>query len=75
VRENFRYGGEIMKVNEGALDRVLRVLVGAGILSLAFVGPQTPWAYLGIIPILTGLVGFCPAYALFGINTCGVKRN
>jgi len=59
-----------MKVNEGALDRVLRVLVGAGIVSLAFVGPQTPWAYLGFIPILTGLVGFCPAYALFGINTC-----
>jgi hypothetical protein len=59
-----------MKVNEGALDRVLRVLVGAGIVSLAFIGPQTPWAYLGFIPILTGLVGFCPAYALFGISTC-----
>lgn len=64
-----------MKTNEGTIDRVLRVIFGAGILSLAFVGPQTPWAYLGAIPLATGLVGFCPAYALFGINTCGVKRS
>jgi hypothetical protein len=64
-----------MKVNEGAIDRILRVVVGAGILSLAFIGPQTPWAYLGAIPLLTGIVGFCPAYALMGINTCGVRRT
>ncbi|MEZ6024399.1 MAG: DUF2892 domain-containing protein [Hyphomonadaceae bacterium] len=64
-----------MKVNEGIIDRGLRVVVGAGILSLAFVGPQTPWAYLGVIPLLTGVVGFCPAYALFGINTCGVRKS
>ena len=63
-----------MKINEGALDRILRVLVGAGVLSLAFIGPQTPWAYLGIIPLATGLIGFCPAYALLGINTCGVRK-
>lgn len=63
-----------MKANEGALDRVLRVLVGAGVLSLAFIGPQTPWAYLGAIPLLTGLVGFCPLYAVLGINTCGVRK-
>lgn len=63
-----------MKVNEGGLDRVVRVIVGLGILSLAFVGPQTPWAYLGAIPLLTGIVGFCPAYALLGINTCGVRK-
>jgi hypothetical protein len=64
-----------MKANEGAIDRVLRVLVGAGILSLAFIGPQTPWAYLGVIPLLTGLVGFCPLYAVLGINTCGVRKS
>jgi hypothetical protein len=63
-----------MKVNEGGLDRVLRVIVGLGVLSLAFVGPQTPWAYLGAIPLLTGIVGFCPLYALLGINTCGVRK-
>lgn len=59
-----------MATNEGTLDRVLRVIVGLAILSLAFIGPQTPWAYFGLIPLLTGLVGFCPAYALFGIRTC-----
>ena len=58
-----------MATNEGTLDRALRVIVGLAILSLAFIGPQTPWAYLGLIPLLTGLVGFCPAYALFGIRT------
>ena len=61
--------------NEGTIDRVIRVAVGVGVLSLAFVGPQTPWAYLGVIPLVTGLVGFCPAYALFGIRTCPVKRE
>ena len=59
-----------MPINEGGLDRVLRVIAGLGIISLAFVGPQTPWAWLGLVPLLTGLVGFCPAYALFGIRTC-----
>lgn len=63
-----------MKANEGALDRIVRVIAGAGILSLAFVGPQTPWAYLGVIPLLTGIVGFCPLYAVLGFNTCPVKR-
>jgi len=45
------------------------ILVGIGILSLAFVGPQSPWAYLGVVPLLTGLVGWCPPYALLGIGT------
>ncbi len=63
-----------MKTNEGAVDRVLRVLVGAGVLSLAFIGPQTPWAYLGAIPLITGLVGWCPVYALLGVNTCGARK-
>lgn len=63
-----------MKVNEGLVDRILRVVVGAGVLSLAFIGPQTPWAYLGLIPLATGLVGFCPLYAVLGINTCPVRK-
>ena len=63
-----------MKINEGALDRVLRVVVGAGLLSLVFVGPQTPWGYLGIIPLATGLIGFCPLYTVLGINTCGARK-
>lgn len=59
-----------MKVNEGALDRIVRVVVGIGILSLAFIGPKTPWGYLGILPLATGIIGWCPAYAPFGISTC-----
>jgi Protein of unknown function (DUF2892) len=63
-----------MKTNEGTIDRALRIVVGVGVLSLAFVGPQTPWGYLGIVPLATGLIGWCPLYALIRINTCPAKR-
>jgi hypothetical protein len=63
-----------MKLNEGSTDRILRVVVGIALLSLAFIGPKTPWAYLGVIPLLTGIIGFCPLYAILGINTCGVRK-
>lgn len=59
-----------MKKNVGGIERIIRTAAGFGILSLAFVGPQTAWAYLGIIPLITGLTGFCPPYALLGIKTC-----
>jgi hypothetical protein len=59
-----------MKKNEGSVDRLLRVIVGAVILSLAFVGPKSPWAYLGLVPLVTGLVGWCPLYALLGLSSC-----
>ncbi len=59
--------------NEGTIDRTLRVLVGLAILSLAFVGPKSPWAYLGLLPIVTGLLGSCPAYTLLGLSTCPMK--
>jgi hypothetical protein len=63
-----------MKLNEGTVDRILRVIVGIAVLSLAFIGPKTPWAYLGAIPLLTGLIGFCPLYAILGVNTCGAPK-
>ncbi len=63
-----------MKANEGMIDRALRIVAGIGVLSLAFVGPHTPWGYLGIVPLATGLIGWCPLYALLRINTCPVKR-
>jgi hypothetical protein len=56
--------------NVGSLDRILRVVAGIALLSLVFVGPQTPWGWIGIVPLLSGLVGFCPAYRLIGVNTC-----
>ena len=56
--------------NEGNLDRLLRVIAGLVLLALVFVGPQTPWGWIGLVPLLTGIIGFCPAYTLFGIRTC-----
>ena len=64
-----------MKKDVGAVERVLRSIAGFAIISLAFVGPRSPWAYLGIIPLVTGLIGWCPPYALLGINTCRTKDN
>lgn len=63
-----------MKANVGSIDRVLRVIIGLGLISLVFVGPQTPWGWIGIVPLVTALVGFCPAYALFGASTCPKKQ-
>ena len=59
--------------NEGPFDRSLRIAVGLVILSLAFVGPRTPWAFVGLIPLVTGLVGTCPLYSLLGFSTCGSR--
>ncbi|MCA3255500.1 MAG: DUF2892 domain-containing protein [Alphaproteobacteria bacterium] len=59
--------------NEGALDRCLRVGVGLALLSLAFVGPMTVWGCVGLIPLLTGVVGICPLYRIVGISTCPAR--
>jgi hypothetical protein len=60
-----------MTGNVGGIDRVLRILVGLGLLSLVFVGPQTPWGWIGVVPLLTALIGWCPAYVPFGWSTKG----
>jgi hypothetical protein len=62
-----------MKCNVGGVDRALRIIVGIGLLSLVFVGPQTAWGWIGALPLLTGLFGFCPAYVPFGIKTCKTR--
>ena len=54
--------------NMVSLDRAVRAVVGIGLLALVFVGPQTLWGLVGIIPLFTALVGWCPAYSLFGIG-------
>ncbi len=59
-----------MKINEGGIDRALRIIVGVVLIALVFVGPKTPWGWIGLIPLITGLVGICPLYAILGINTC-----
>ena len=58
-----------MPRNEGSLDRLLRIIAGLVLIALVFVGPQTPWGWVGIVPLLTGLVGFCPLYTVLGIRT------
>lgn len=65
----------MFKTNEGTLDRALRVIAGTVLISLVFVGPQTPWGWLGIVPLATGLIGSCPLYSLLGINTCPLKKS
>ena len=56
--------------NVGTIDRVLRIVVGLGLLGLVFLGPKTNWGWIGVVPLLTALVGYCPAYSLLGIRTC-----
>jgi len=64
-----------MNRNIGALDRTLRIILGAGLISLIFVGPQTPWGWLGVIPLATALINWCPLYALLGINPGGAIKG
>ena len=64
-----------MSKNIGTLDRIVRILLGVGLISLTFIGPQTPWGWLGIIPIATALIGWCPPYALLRINTRGIGKG
>ena len=58
-----------MSANIGTIDRILRIAVGVALLAIVFVGPQTPWGWIGLVPLLTAFVGFCPAYRLLGIRT------
>ncbi|MGO1246620.1 MAG: YgaP family membrane protein [Oceanisphaera sp.] len=62
-----------MKVNMGSIDRAVRIIVGLALIAIVFVGPQTPWGWLGVIPLATALMGNCPAYSIFGIKTCKTK--
>lgn len=64
-----------MTHNIGNIERVIRAIVGLALVSLVFVGPQTVWGWLGLVPLLTALLGWCPPYALLGINTCKSKME
>ena len=59
-----------MKKNVHNIERAVRVVAGLIIISLVFIGPQSNWGWLGLIPLATGLTGWCPPYAMLGINTC-----
>ena len=62
-----------MNSNVGGIDRILRIIVGLALIALVFVGPQTPRGWSGVVPLLTGLIGWCPPYAILGISTCSRK--
>ncbi len=64
-----------MKCNAGGIDRVLRIMVGLVLIALAATGKVGVWGWIGVVPLLTGAVGFCPAYTLLGMKTCSVKGN
>jgi len=64
-----------MSCNVGTVDRAIRVIVGIVLIALVFVGPQTPWGWIGVIPLVTGLIGYCPLYSLLGIRTCPAKQE
>lgn len=64
----------MIKSNVGIIDRAIRVIAGIGLLAIAFIGPQTHWGYLGLVPLLTGVIGFCPAYCPLGMSTCRLRK-
>lgn len=66
--------GKDMTTNMGVIDRALRVIVGLILISLVFVGPQTPFGWIGVVPLLTAFIGWCPAYTLLGIRTCPASK-
>jgi hypothetical protein len=64
-----------MKVNVGTVDRLLRIIAGIILIALAAMGTIGIWGYVGIVLVVTGLVRICPAYAILGMNTCGLKKS
>lgn len=56
--------------NVGNLDRAARIIIGIILIAMVFVGPKVTWGWIGLIPLLTGLIRWCPAYRLVGISTC-----
>ena len=65
----------MMTKNVGGIDRFIRIVVGLVLIALVFIGPETPWGWIGLIPLLTGLTNFCPFYLPFKLNTAKDKNN
>ena len=64
-----------MKVNEGTVDRALRVIAGLALIGLAATDRIGMWGYIGVVPLATGLIGMCPIYSILGINTCPLHKR
>ncbi|MCB1963200.1 MAG: DUF2892 domain-containing protein [Rhodocyclaceae bacterium] len=63
-----------MKTNVGGIDKVLRIVAGVALVAWALMGGPV-WAWIGVVPVATGLMGWCPAYTLLGMNTCPIKKT
>jgi hypothetical protein len=63
-----------MTKNVGGIDRILRIFIGLALIAAAATSTIGLWGYIGVVPLLTGLIGWCPPYALFGFNTCSMKK-
>ncbi len=63
----------IFRSNVHPVERGARIVLGLGLLSMAFMGPHTPWGWLGLVPLTTGLLGSCPLYTVFGFSTCPAR--
>jgi len=64
-----------MNPNVGTVDKIVRIIIAIALISIVFVGPQTPWGWVGIVPIATALFSFCPLYAILGIKTCKIQQT
>ena len=64
-----------MKVNVGNMDRALRIIVGVVLITLAATGIFAPWGWIGVIPLVTGLIKSCPLYTVLGMNTCPMEKK
>ena len=64
-----------MKSNVGGIDKILRILVGIALIVMAYMNVVGVWGYIGVVPLLTGLIGWCPVYPLLGISSCPMKKS
>ena len=64
-----------MKANVGGMDRIARIVVGLVLIGLAATGTVGVWGWLGVVPLATGAIGWCPPYAIFGFSTCAMKKE
>ncbi len=64
-----------MKINVGTIDRILRIVVGLGLIGATLAGMLPVWGWIGVVPLVTGIFKFCPAYAIFGMSTCSMDKK
>ena len=64
-----------MTPNVGGIDKILRIVVGLALIAATVMGMLPVWGYIGVVPLATGLMGWCALYPLIGLNTCPLKKS